>query len=164
MTKRNTSIQFISEIESYDSIADLDNTAQEAMKKAIDMLEKAYAPYSGFHVGAAAVTKSGKIYPGCNQENASYPLCICGERVALYNAGAYEHDNPVVLLAIVCRSSKMKIKKPVSPCGACRQVITEFEERHGTPIEILLKADGDLIYRLKSGADLLPFLFDSSWL
>ena len=130
-----------SKITVYEHMDELSETGKKAMLKAIDMLDKAYAPYSNFKVGAAAVTETGTIFPGCNQENASYPLCICGERVALYNAGAYEHDIPVKLLAIVCRSADKKIEQPVSPCGACRQVITEFEERHGNRIQVLLKGD-----------------------
>lgn len=157
-------VNFESKLEVIASTNQLSEMEQKAMQSAVEMLDKAYAPYSNFYVGAAAVSATGAIYPGCNQENASYPLCICGERVALYNAGAYEHDVPVVLLAIVCRSKDKAVPKPVSPCGACRQVITEFEERHGQSMVILLKGDGDTIYRVASGSKLLPFLFDGSYL
>jgi len=155
-------VQFESTLQVIDSVADLNDKEREAVTMAMSMIDKAYAPYSNFYVGAAAVTASGTVYPGCNQENASYPLCICGERVALYNAGAHEHDVPVVLLAIVCSSRDKAVPRPVSPCGACRQVITEFEDRHDQPITILLKADGDTLYKSESGAKLLPFLFDAS--
>jgi len=148
----------------FDNLSELPLEEQKVMLKAMDMLDNVYAPYSGFHVGAAALTSSGAIYGGCNQENASYPLCICGERVALYNAGVHEPNSPIQLLAIACHNPKNKIEHPVSPCGACRQVISEFEKRHSSAFPILLKGDTDLIYRLDSGSDLLPLGFDSTFL
>ena len=157
-------ISYSSEIVVLDSMDELTPINREAMQKAIEMLDRAYAPYSNFKVGAAAVTSTGNVYPGCNQENAAYPLCICGERVALYNAGANEHDVPVVSLAIVCKSPEKLIEHPVSPCGACRQVISEFEVRHSQSIDIFLKGDTEQIYVLKGAASLLPFLFDSTYL
>lgn len=146
------------------SMADLTDRERSAVQLAVDMLDKAYAPYSHFHVGAAVVTASGKLYPGCNQENASYPLCICGERVALYNAGAHEHDVAIDILAITCRSKDKAIDKPISPCGACRQVISEYEQRHQKAITILLKGDGDIIYKIVGASHLLPYFFDNTYL
>jgi cytidine deaminase len=85
--------------------------------------EQAYAPYSRFAVGAAALTASGRIFPGCNVENAAYPACLCAERVALVSAyAAGEHE--IVALAVVADTSG-----PVSPCGTCRQVILELAPR-----------------------------------
>ncbi len=85
--------------------------------------EQAYAPYSRFAVGAAALTASGRIFPGCNVENAAYPACLCAERVALVNAyAAGEHE--IVALAVVADTPG-----PVSPCGTCRQVILELAPR-----------------------------------
>lgn len=153
-----------SQAQIFSSLEDLESDEKRAMESAIDMLEKSYAPYSGFNVGAAVVTTSGHLYPGCNQENAAYPLCTCAERVALCNAGTYEHDTPVKVLAVTCRSANTPINEPVSPCGACRQIITEFEMRHKHPIVILLKGDGDEIWRFDNGAELLPYLFDASYL
>ena len=147
-----------------DNLSALTAEEQEVMTKAIDMLANVYAPYSGFYVGSAVLTESGSIYGGCNQENASYPLCICGERVALFNAGANEPKTPIKLLAIVCHNPKNKVDKPVSPCGACRQVISEFEKRHKQSFPILLKGDSDTIYKLESGSELLPFSFDNTYL
>jgi len=147
----------------YDSVDDLTLEEKTLMERAISMLDNAYAPYSKFYVGAAALTTSGNIYVGCNQENASYPLCICGERVALFNAGANEPTEPIKLLAIVCHNPRKKVDQPVSPCGACRQVIAEFELRHKTVYSILLKGDTDKIYRTDSKS-LLPFGFDSNFL
>lgn len=148
----------------YNNISELPAIEQTAMQKAIDMLKNVYAPYSKFYVGSGVITESGNLYGGCNQENASYPLCICGERVALFNAGANEPHTPIKILAIACHNPRNKIEEPVSPCGACRQVISEFEKRHNQSFPILLKGDSDLIYRINSGADLLPLGFDSSYL
>ncbi|MEM9545297.1 MAG: cytidine deaminase [Bacteroidota bacterium] len=148
----------------FENLDELSNNEKVVMLRAIEMVKNAYAPYSGFFVGAAAMTSSGKIYGGCNQENASYPLCICGERVALFNAGANEPESPILLLAIVCHNPKKKIEAPVSPCGACRQVISEFEMRHKQSFPILLKGDADTIFKLDSGSDLLPLGFDSTYL
>ncbi|MEE9437527.1 MAG: cytidine deaminase [Saprospiraceae bacterium] len=157
-------IEVISKFTVYNKITELNAEEQKVMTKAISMLDSAYAPYSKFYVGGAAMTESGNVYGGCNQENASYPLCICGERVALFNAGANEPTTPIKILAIVCHNPKVIIETPVSPCGACRQVISEFELRHNSKIKILLKGDSDIIYKLNSGQDLLPMSFNSSYL
>lgn len=150
--------------EKYEHISELTEIEQTVMNKAIEMLKNVYAPYSGFYVGSAVLTTSGKIYGGCNQENASYPLCMCGERVALYNAGANEPKTPISVLAIACHNPTNKLLTPVSPCGACRQVISEFEKRHNQSFPILLKGDTDIIYKIPSGSELLPLSFDGSYL
>ena len=148
----------------YESLKELSSEERLIMEEAIKMLENAYAPYSNFFVGAALMTQNGSIYRGCNQENASYPLCICGERVALFNAGAEEPNVPIKALAIVCHNPAKRIESPVSPCGACRQVISEFEKRHNQTFPVLLKGDAETIYKFSSGRELLPFGFDSTYL
>jgi cytidine deaminase len=148
----------------YDSMNELSAEDQELMQIAIDQLEFAYAPYSKFHVGSAVRLEDQSIYKGSNQENASYPLCMCGERVALYSAAA---DKPYVApksLAITIKNLQMSIEKPVSPCGACRQVISEYEFRHNTRIKILLKSDSPEIYEINTVADLLPLGFNGTFL
>lgn len=86
----------------------------------------AYAPYSEFLVGAALRTRHGNIVDGANQENASYPLCMCGERVALYNCAIQYPNEEITTIAIVVRGNK-PMTSPAPPCGACLQVIREFE-------------------------------------
>ena len=147
----------------YDSINDLKEDEQLLIRKAILMVESAYAPYSNFYVGSAAMTDSGSIYVGCNQENASYPLCICGERVALFNAGANEPNTPIKMLAVVCHNPNNPVENPASPCGACRQVIAEFEQRHKQSFPVFIKGDSDKIIQIDSG-DLLPIGFNASFL
>lgn len=137
---------------------------QELIERAITMLDRSYAPYSGFNVGSALRTKSGNIYTGCNQENAAYPLCMCGERVALYTAGAAEENVCVDTIAITVRHKEKGVEKPAAPCGGCRQVISEFETRGNHPIRILLKADGPEIIEFKNSNDLLPYSFNGTFL
>lgn len=148
----------------YENITELDQSIREIIKQAISQLDHAYAPYSEFYVGAAALLNNGNIYTGCNQENASYPLCMCAERVALYTAGSVEPKEIITSIAITAKNPKKEIIKPISPCGACRQVILEFQNKQQSPIKIYLKADGPEIYLFESANDLLPFSFDSSFL
>jgi cytidine deaminase len=133
----------------------------DLMSVAIQQLDKAYAPYSNFHVGAAALTTDDAIFKGCNQENASYPLCICAERVALYNFGV-NSESKIKALAVVARNPAKPLDKPVSPCGACRQVILEFEQKQNSDIVIFLKGESDIIYQIENAKQLLPFSFDKS--
>ncbi len=126
------------------------------------MLKLAYAPYSNFFVGAAALAEDGTVHRGCNQENASYPLCICGERVALYNSHVNAHGKKIKSLAIIAQNPAKKLDQPVSPCGACRQVIAEFEQKQNAPIEIYLQGETDEIYYFESCEKLLPYQFSGN--
>jgi len=158
-------IKFDSTLRVYDSMDELSPEDQSLVQKAVEQLPKAYAPYSNFHVASAVILEDGQIFTGVNQENASFPLCICGERVALYNAGANAHDVAPKTIAIIAKNQIKDTLEPCTPCGACRQVICEFEIKHGKNIKILLKGgDGDKIYEIASGKDLLPFFFDPSCL
>jgi cytidine deaminase len=140
------------------SYEELNGTDRKLIDKAREMTESSYVPYSHFHVGAAALLKSGIIVTGCNQENAAYPSGLCAERTALFSAGAQYPEQPVVALAISARNEKGFMKDPIPPCGACRQVILETEHRYNHAIRILL--DGtDGIYEAHSITDLLPLTF-----
>lgn len=94
------------------------------LQMARDARERAYAPYSKYPVGAALLTHSGAIYPGCNVENASFGLTICAERVAINAAIAAGDRKPVAIAVVTAREAD-----PAAPCGACRQVLTEFNPR-----------------------------------
>jgi cytidine deaminase len=123
----------------------------------------AYAPYSKFKVGVAVRLVNGAIYLGANIENASYPLCLCGERVALAHAHAAAPGIAVKAIAIISQSQKKKSKIPVSPCGACRQVISEWEGKQKKPIQIILSNQaGSLIQTFHSIQELLPLSFDAA--
>ena len=142
----------------------LNRLDQALVDKAVAMTDTAYAPYSGFLVGAAVQLNNGVVLGGCNQENASYPLCMCGERVALYNAAANYPHQSVVSLAIVARNPRKKLTQPVSPCGACRQVIAEYESRYGSDIRIILKGETDDVIIFDTIKELLPYGFDGTFL
>ena len=116
-------------------LSEEDRLLVEAAKRAT---EGSYAPYSKFYVGAAVRLQDGTTIVGANQENAAYPSGLCAERTALFAAGAQYPKTPVAALAIAARKGRCFLPQPVSPCGACRQVISGVEERFGVPIRILL--------------------------
>lgn len=133
-------------------------TAQDRdllLQVAREILRQAYAPYSGFKVGAAILTQEGKIFTGCNVENASYGLTICAERSAIFTAVANAQGKKLALRAVAVVNEK---EVPCSPCGACRQVISEF----GTDTIVLFKSEQG--YEELTISDLLPsgFRFSKS--
>jgi cytidine deaminase len=99
---------------------------EQLIAKAREAMSHAYAPYSDFHVGAALVTADGKVFTGCNVENASYGLTICAERTAICSAIAQTSSSPQGKLAIRAIAVVNSANQPCSPCGACRQFIAEF--------------------------------------
>ena len=131
-------------------------------KKLIDMAKEATthsdAPYSMFQVGAAALLDNGEIVQGSNQENAAYPSGLCAERVTLFFANSQYPESAVQLLAIAAQTGGKFTGTPTAPCGACRQVILETENRYDHPIRILLYGE-DKIYITESIKDLLPLCF-----
>ena len=124
---------------------------------AIRAAQRAYAPYSHFHVGAAILLNEGTIVEGCNQENMAYPSGLCAERVALFAAGASFPDQPVEMIAIVAMKDGV-VQPAIAPCGACRQVMLETEQRYGQPIRLLLCGQNETIL-IASASDLLPLSF-----
>ncbi len=128
------------------------------------MTAKAYAPYSHFHVGAAVLLANGEIFTGSNQENASFPVGLCGERVALFAAGAAFPDVPVVAIAITVANENGSPSPAAAPCGMCRQAIAEYEMRHQQGIRLILGGETPLIYVVPRAGDLLPLAFDAAFL
>ena len=122
---------------------------EELMQQAVEARKLSYSPYSNFKVGAALLCKDGKVFVGANVENASYPLCMCAERNALYNAmmNGYKKSD-FISLAIAADTDE-----PCSPCGACRQVISELFPREGEIVLANLKGD----FKSSSIEELLPF-------
>ena len=118
---------------------------------------EAYAPYSHFNVGAAVLLKNGEIVYGNNQENIAYPSGLCAERVALFSAGATYPKQPVIAMAIVAIKNG-EIQPSIAPCGACRQVMLETEQRYSQPMQILLCGKDETIL-VDTVRDLLPFSF-----
>lgn len=138
---------------------------KKLLKEAFKALKLSYAPYSNFAVGAAILKSNSKMYKGANIENASYPLCLCAERTAIAHAHSADPRSKIRSIAVVCKSAHHKVNATVSPCGACRQVISEFEEKQKSPIRIILSNDnGSEIKIFDSIKELLPHSFDSSYL
>ena len=115
-------------------------------------------PYSHFAVGAAALLENGTIVTGSNQENAAYPSGTCAERTTVFYANSQYPDQPILTLAIAARNEAGFLEQPISPCGACRQVLLETEQRYGKPMRILLCSRTG-VYELQGVKDLLPLSF-----
>lgn len=140
-------------------------TDRRLLKSALKALTLSYSPYSKFAVGAAVLKANGKIYLGANIENASYPLCLCAERSAIAHAHSSASKSKIIAIAVIAKSKSINIAKAVSPCGACRQVISEFEELQRSPIRIILgNNDGANIMTFESIKQLLPYSFDAKFL
>jgi cytidine deaminase len=122
-------------------------------------LKNAYAPYSGFTVAAAVLLEDGQFLVGTNQENASYGLCLCAEQNVLAMAGSQFKNLAIEMMVITVQSKGKAIDYPISPCGACRQVISEHEDRHQQAIKIILQGESGPILVFASVKDLLPFSF-----
>lgn len=139
------------------SLAEVPHDELPLVDAALKATEQAYAPYSKFHVGAAVLLADGTIVTGSNQENAAYPSGLCAERVALFHAGHQYPDIPVVALAIVAATGGKQVES-ISPCGACRQVLLETEQRYGRPVKVLLCGTHDVVV-VQDAASLLPLSF-----
>jgi cytidine deaminase len=148
----------------YNDISELNEEDKYLMDKAIEARGKAYAPYSKFSVGAALLLDNGVVVLGNNQENAAYPSGMCAERVAIWRAGSEYPDMKVLKLAISASSSISKVDKPVGPCGACRQSLSEYEIKQKQSFPILFMGEVGEIIKTDSLNALLPFSFDSSYL
>ena len=131
---------------------------QSLIRDAFEAQKFAYVPYSRFHVGAALLGKNGTVYKGCNIENASYTPTNCAERTALFAAQAHYPDQPVLALAIAARNAVGLTAQPVTPCGACRQVALEVEDRYQQPMRVLLYGT-EGVYVVGSMHDLVPLSF-----
>lgn len=141
---------------------DLSGPDGRLMDAAIAAREKAYAPYSGFRVGAALLLANGQVVTGNNQENASFPSGLCAERVAVYQAGASFPGVALEAIAISAASDKVLVSGPVAPCGNCRQAIAEYEQRQDRGIRILFAGMEGPVILCHSLSDLLPFGFSRS--
>ncbi|MFD2529211.1 MULTISPECIES: cytidine deaminase [Polaribacter] len=148
----------------YNDIEELSKDDKFLMNKAIDARKKAYAPYSKFNVGAALLLENGEIVLGNNQENAAYPSGMCAERVAIWAAGATYPGVKIIKLAISASSTITKVDKPVGPCGACRQSLSEYEIKQKQAFPLLFMGEVGEIVKTESLLSLLPFSFDSSYL
>lgn len=142
------------------SISELAEADERLMRDAIAAAEGAYSPYSGFHVGAVLRLADGTVVKGSNQENMAYPSGLCAERTAVFAASAqYPHCRDYEALAIVGCNAGGELCE-ASPCGACRQVLLEYEHAQGHPLRVICYLEGGRARVFGSVASLLPFSFD----
>lgn len=145
--------------EEYLSIDDLNAIDKDLCKEATKAMVNSHSPYSEFRVGAAVRLDSGKIVYGSNQENVAYPSGLCAERVALFTIGSTYPNDKIVSMAITAHTDNFKLTEPVTSCGACLQVMAEYEKRQSYPIEILFYCQNGSIVKTKGVKSLLPFAF-----
>lgn len=149
--------EFLYEV--YDNIEELNNQDAWLLNEAREVTQNAYAPYSNFYVGAVAKLINGEIVAGTNQENASYPVGICAERVLLGNAATLYPGIAIDTMAVSYDGHETKSDHPISPCGMCRQSLLEYESRVNNSIRLILAGQQGKVYILKSARFLLPFAF-----
>lgn len=143
----------------YCRLDELNSTEKNLIQAAKNACASAYAPYSHFQVGAAVLLDNGNIVIGNNQESAAFPSGLCAERVALFAAASQFPENKAIALAIAARHENGSFtQKAVSPCGACRQVMTETEKRFQHPLKVLLYGESEIIC-IESAQELLPLSF-----
>lgn len=140
--------------EHYETLETMPQADKMLVMEAQEATRKAHAPYSKFHVGAAARLRSGKVLHGSNFESEVYPAGLCAERTLLFYAEANHADDPIEALAIASVPSE----REVYPCGQCRQVLVDVERRQGSPIRVIMSGNGAASV-VDTAADLLPFTF-----
>lgn len=149
---------------SYDVLDDSSQLSKEdaaLLQAAREATGVAYAPYSRFFVGAAALLANGEMIKGTNQENASYPVGICAERVLLGTAATLYPDVAVLAMAVSFNTAAEKSNHPISPCGMCRQSLLEYETRFHQPIRLIMAGMEGKVQVVESARQLLPFAFTS---
>lgn len=143
----------------HQDISTLSDVDQSLIKEVRDICKTAYAPYSLFRVGALALMGNGNRVHGTNQENASYPIGLCAERVLLAAVSSIEPGEYIHTIAISYESDDVDSSSPIAPCGICRQSLVEFESRYPVPMRVLLTGKTGPIFEFKTASDLLPFAF-----
>ncbi len=146
----------------YNSIEELELADATLLKAAREVTANAYAPYSKFHVGAVAKLVNGELVSGTNQENASFPVTICAERVLLSAADSFYHNVAIDTMAISYHNLNAESNRPISPCGMCRQSLVEYEGRFKHPIRLILSGQEGKVFIIQKSSMLLPFSFKST--
>jgi len=145
----------------FESIDELPEEQRWLLSEAREITAQAYAPYSNFQVGAIARLANGEIVAGSNQENASFPVGLCAERVLLASVSSLFPKVPIETVAISYKSDNVKSDHPISPCGICRQSLQEYEMRVDHPIQLILGGMTGPVYVIDSASRLLPLAFTS---
>ena len=156
MTNKEIKITY----QEFGSLEELNKEDRLLAESAIEATSKSYAPYSNFNVGAAVMFEDGEIIQGSNQENAAYPSGLCAERTALFYASSYRPQTPVTALAIAAKQNGSICSTPATPCGACRQVMAQYQTKGGKAMSVLL-VGAEKIWKFEKVEDLLPLIFDS---
>ena len=156
MTTKELKITYLE----YSSSDELEAADRELCQAAIEAIDGAYAIYSHFCVGAAVRLSDGSIVKGANQENAAYPSGLCAERTAMFAAGAMYPGLDMVSIAIAARQNGVLCPEPAAPCGACRQVMAQYQTKAGKPMSILLVCSS-AIRKFSRVDDLLPMMFNN---
>lgn len=155
MTHKHLEIQYTE----YNSLQDLSVDFQELYERAKRATEHAYAPYSQFKVGAAILMDNGEIITGSNQENVAYPSGLCAERTAIFYVGSTQHGNIKAIAVAATKDSISHFIEDISPCGGCRQVMVEYENKQDRNIQFIMPAKDGRFIVLDSVKALLPFEF-----
>jgi cytidine deaminase len=144
----------------YSSIDEMDAADRMLVEEAIEAQKGSYAPYSNFNVGAAVLLEDGTVVRGSNQENAAYPSGLCAERTAMFAASANHPGKAMLAIAIVGGFDHAVAATPCTPCGACRQVMAEYQTLSGKPMRIIMYGT-ERAWKFDRVDDILPFIFDS---
>lgn len=145
----------------YASLSEMTPEDQELVNASVEACKSSYSPYSGFRVGAALRLANGVIVKGSNQENAAFPSGLCAERTAMFSANVNYHGVPQVAIAITAQFENGEITPmPASPCGACRQVMAEYQKLSGGNMSVILHGER-VTYKFDKVDDILPFIFDT---
>ena len=143
----------------YNHWNELNSEDIELIENAFKVSLDAYAPYSNFHVGASLRMEDSSIILGSNQENIAYPSGLCAERVALFYAGAIYPNLKIKKICVVAKGDLIPVENYISPCGSCRQVMAESQNRQNEPIQIILVSQNNRVLVFHSVSDLIPFMF-----
>lgn len=143
----------------YTSLEELETVDQQLCREAVKALKNSHSPYSKFRVGVAMRLQSGKILYASNQENVAYPSGLCAERVALFHWGANHPNDPIHTMAVTAHTEEFQLTRPVTSCGACLQVLAEYEKKQGSAIKMLLYCQQGPVWVASGIESFLPFLF-----
>ena len=144
----------------YASLDEMNSQDRELAHAAVEAMAGSYAPYSHFNVGAAVRLSNGEIVKGANQENAAFPSGLCAERTAMFSAGATYPDKEMLSIAIAGGVYGKVCADPATPCGACRQVMAQYQAKSGKPMSVIM-VGGRRTYKFDKVDDILPLIFDS---
>ncbi len=156
MTRKEITTSF----EEYASIDEMIPEDRELAAEAIDAMKGSYAPYSHFNVGAAVRMSNGQIVKGANQENAAFPSGLCAERTAMFAAGARYPDKDMKSIALVGGVYGRITDAPATPCGACRQVMAQYQTKGGGKMSVIM-IGAKRVWKFEKVDDILPLIFDS---